>query len=223
MSEQAIREYIENLPDNQPGIALDVGANHGMYTDLIASKFECCYAFECEPNNQQILKQNIKRDNVTIVPKAVGRVNGQIKLFKCPPNPGGHTTVEEHTRIREWGHTPENWIWVPSITLNSFWKQLDKPIRFIKCDIEGAESFVFDHAGDLFKDNKLTMVIEIHRTVNTDHLYDLFTIDYGYKVYYLDDDKSGSSLAAGQAAGHKAGQEADLFGYDIHYIVTNER
>lgn len=223
MSEQAIASYIKSLPNKQPGIALDIGANHGMYTDLIASKFDHCYAFECDPTNQQILQHNVKSQNVTIIREAVGRVNGQIKLFLCGPNPGGHTTVEMHTEIGTWGHKPENWIWVPSVTLNTFWKHVNKPIKFIKCDIEGAESFVFNYGKELLSENKLTMLIEVHRTVNLDHLYDLFTTELGYKVYYLDDDKSGSSLEAGQNVGHMAGQEADMFGYDIHYIVTNER
>lgn len=203
MSEQGIYNYIAALPDNSPGIALELGANHGIFTDLIASKFSQCYAFECEKHNMDILKQNCKAHNIEFVDKAVGIVNGVTKLYLCGPNMGGHSTCESHPGFGGWGHSFENYVRVPSITLDKFTRGMR--VKFIKCDIEGAEKFIFSKATEMLLKNDLTLILEVHKTVDIERLYDFFTIDMRYNVYTVDDL-----------------QRADLFGYDIHYIITND-
>lgn len=203
MSEQAVYNFISSQPKSD-GIAIELGANHGMFTDLIASKFKHCYAFECEPNNMQILQGNCKQPNIDYVDSAIGMINGRSKLYLCDPNAGGHSTCESHPKFAGWGHRFDNYITVPSITLDKFveTRKINGQVKFIKCDIEGAEKFVFDKAVKTFADNPITMLIEIHQTVDTQKLYSLFTDKFGYQVFDIND-----------------WSPVGEFQYDQHYII----
>lgn len=78
MNESFVEKTI--LQTNTPnGIALDIGANHGIYTKLLAKKFVHVYAFEPHPDNLKFL--NFKKPNVTVIPKAIGLKNEIIQLF----------------------------------------------------------------------------------------------------------------------------------------------
>jgi FkbM family methyltransferase len=208
-NEDNVNRIIAALPDNQPGIALDIGANFGKYTDLLVSKFEHVYAFECDPENMKVLKEKVKHKNVTFIPQAVGiEDNTMIKLYRSN-DPGGSSTNEESPRFGGWGHSWDNFVWVPTMKLDTFWNQHGghppwEQTRFIKCDIEGAENYVFDHAQMLFQNNKLTMVLECHQPVDFNRLYNLFD-NYGYKVYDVDWNRVTNLRR------------------DCHFIISNEK
>ena len=58
-NENWVKQFIHNLPVQENGIALDIGANHGIYTKILADKFSTVYAFEPHPNNVSKIKTNI--------------------------------------------------------------------------------------------------------------------------------------------------------------------
>lgn len=193
--ENFVRRVIEALPDNADGVALDIGANHGLYTDMLARKFDYVYAFEPDPNNMKILQGRSKAPNVSFVEEAVG-VSGEevVKLYRSD-DPGGSSTNEESPRFGGWGHRWDNYIWVPTITLDRFWKDHywshspeAAPICFIKCDVEGAEDYIFEHGKLLLSENKLQIVLECHQPVNFVRLYALFD-SLKYKVFDMNGDR----------------------------------
>lgn len=84
MNEGFVRNKIESLPVSD-GIALDIGANHGMYTSLLAQKFKKVYAFEPHPDNFKIIQERVTDKNVEFVNKAVGIIetlkNNKIEMI----------------------------------------------------------------------------------------------------------------------------------------------
>jgi FkbM family methyltransferase len=200
-NENFVNLQIDSIPP-RPGIALDIGANHGMHTRKIAEKFDQVFAIEPHPNNIEILQKHVltAHKNVVIVPIAITSNDGLIKLYDCP-NPGGHTISEAVMNQRIWGHNPEVYHEVEGMTLDTFCK--DKQITFMKVDIEGAENTAFDGAIETLKNNKMDIVMEVHRFVDCDRLFKLFT-DLGYTIFDIDGTPNDTGFKA-----------------DQHYIISN--
>lgn len=202
-SENNVKEYIRNLPDKQSGIALDIGANIGLYTLALAEKFEQVHAFEPNPANmQQLVDSAFHKPNIIFYSEAIGKSNDILINLYLNKNPGMHTINHEIAASGKYGHFEDISIPVPSITLDRF-AETHKNIKFIKCDIETAEDYVFDCGKELFTTNKMTMLLEIHQTVRLQRLYDLF-VSYGYKMYDL------------------LKNPIDHFEHDEHYLISNE-
>src|SRR5579862_1590183 len=75
--------FMERIPTE--GNILDIGANIGIMSILLAKKFDKSriYAFEPMPSNLKALKRIIKHygvNNVTVEDKALGMENGSIKM-----------------------------------------------------------------------------------------------------------------------------------------------
>lgn len=199
MNEGFVRNKIESLPVSD-GIALDIGANHGMYTSLLAQKFKKVYAFEPHPDNFKIIQERVTDKNVEFVNKAVGIVDGKLHLFTCG-NPGGHSISNAVADAKRWGHNKENYVEVDSVMLDTFCK--DKKIDFIKCDIEGAENFIFNYGIETLKNNKIEMILEVHQTVDCEKLWSFFN-GLGYTSYAPTNKVTGSYIN------------------DEHYFITNK-
>ena len=74
-------------------VIVDVGANIGYYTVLLAQKAKKVYAFEPDKINFEILKKNIeanKLTNVVAIMAAVGSKKGSLELYKSEENFGDH-------------------------------------------------------------------------------------------------------------------------------------
>ena len=75
-------------------ITIDVGANIGYYTLLMAKIGAFVHSYEPEPNNFKLLSTNVHQNNfskyVTLNNKAVSNFNGISKLFLSQNTPGEH-------------------------------------------------------------------------------------------------------------------------------------
>lgn len=176
-NENYVRETITQA--NGDGIALDIGANFGCYTNLLAERFAFVYAFEPLPSNLEQLRSNIKHPNIEVVDKAIGIIDGETKLFTCS-NPGGNSISERVAERETWGHNKKTFVTVDCVTLDTFCR--DKNIQFIKCDIEGAEDFIFNHGTKTLWNNDIDIILEVHQTVDCQKLYEFFEgVGYGAK------------------------------------------
>lgn len=202
-NEQFVLRCIRQLPEDREGVAIDLGANHGKYTTLLARKFKKVYAFEPHEFNVVFLKRSISHtNNVEIVQKAASNENGKIKFYVNHFNPGGHTANPNVAGTGLWGHDLETFIEVEAVTLDSFFKDLNERVVAIKCDVEGGEEFLFDGAKELLTNNKLRLILEVHQRVNAEKLFNLFD-HLGYKA--LNDQM----------------QEVYSFENDAHYLISN--
>ena len=113
-------------------IVVDVGANIGYYTLLMAKNEANVFSYEPEPQNFELLKKNVRLNdlstNVKLYNKAVSNFNGNSKLALAE-----HTTGQHKLGTNRFGNETIN---VEVIKL-----ELDK-IDFAKIDVEGDELHV---------------------------------------------------------------------------------
>jgi len=125
---------------------VDVGANYGYYTLLMAAA--CgpeCRVVACEPNPllaETYLPRNLAlngfQDRVEVCPKAVGNLDDRTVDFVLHDGDYGTSSLERWAYPRR----SQN-IQVPAITLDSAlagWERLD----LVKIDAEGAEALVWE-------------------------------------------------------------------------------
>tara|TARA_Y100000310_G_scaffold345352_1_gene464061 strand:- start:20638 stop:21285 length:648 start_codon:yes stop_codon:yes gene_type:complete len=147
---------------NCKGVALDIGANHGLYTKIMSPRFADVYAFEPHPDNVKKLEENvIPYPNVVVVPMGVGTEDGTMTLYINQHNEGGHSIQKGLAETGTWGHSLENKIEVGCVTLDTYCKDMD--VKLIKCDIEGGEYDIFYQAENTLLNNELILILETHQ------------------------------------------------------------
>jgi len=131
-------------------VVVDVGANIGYYTVLLAQKAKKVYAFEPDSINFEILEKNIKTNNlknVVAIKAAVGSREGKLKLYKSKENFGDHKLYGEEKEKEE----------VKIIKLDDFIKE---PIDLIKIDTQGWEPEVIEGAKKIIEKDKPIIFME---------------------------------------------------------------
>lgn len=112
---------------------LDVGANVGYYTLILASVSRKVYAFEPEPKAFALLKANVDLNgyqNVVLIEKAASDQAGVLKLYLSPDNLGEHSLSADEGRDS---------VEVEMVRLDDLFAGKQDRIDFVKMDIEGGE------------------------------------------------------------------------------------
>ena len=140
-------------------VVLDIGAHIGYYTLLFANlvgEQGKVYAFEPDPDNFALLKQNVELNgysNVVLKQAAVSNQKGETRLFLCDYNKGMH-------RLYDSKHSKRS-INIEVLRLDDYFSDYGGKINFIKMDIEGAElSAVQGMSSLLRKNGHVTIVTE---------------------------------------------------------------
>lgn len=141
-----------------PGeIFFDIGAHHGyfslLYSRWVGSQGKV-YAFECHPQNYEILKTNRQlnqADNLEIFSSAVGEANGKISIGN---DSSGILLAQQKT------------VTVPMITLDHFAEQHRTP-TMMKIDVEGYELEVLLGAKKILA-TRPKVILEIHNFAHSD-------------------------------------------------------
>lgn len=144
----------------QPGqTVVDIGANIGYFTTLFSKKVGpkgSVIAFEPDRDNFALLKKNVELNNcsnVELVNSAVSDKDGSLRLFVSSENAGDHRSYDSGD-----GRPSYN---VPCVRLDTFLNCRNKPISFIKMDIQGAEFAALNGMQEtLNKNHGLTLVTE---------------------------------------------------------------
>jgi len=160
---------------------MDIGANIGFFTILMSRLCKQVYAFEPEPRNFEMLKQNValnKSGDIILYKEAVGDKNGTMPLYLCPTDPGMHRLYKS-----KWCNDRTD-TYVYTVELDHC--RFDK-INLIKMDIEGAEfGALLGMVELLIKDHPL-IIMEFHPMsikeygVNPDKVYE-FLYKLGYRM-----------------------------------------
>jgi len=135
-------------------VVVDVGANIGYYTILLADKVGKngkVYAFEPDKTNFEILTKNIKTNNlknVVAVNAAVGSKSGKLKLHKSKENFGDHKLYGKDKEIEE----------VKIIRLDNYLKNIK--VDLMKIDTQGWEPEVIEGAKNIIKRDKPIIFLE---------------------------------------------------------------
>ncbi|QMU59700.1 MAG: FkbM family methyltransferase [Boseongicola sp.] len=162
----------------KPGdICLDLGANVGKFSTLLAEKGAEIHAFEPDPYAYKILCSNVNKfKNVIPHNKAVGASGGTLKLFrhkdfdKNPEHYSVATTValgNVRTDIHEYGE-------VEVVDFFELIESFGKPLQLVKMDIEGAEWDILDRLFEANSwDNLRALYVETHEHLDTNRIDDV--------------------------------------------------
>ena len=143
----AEQRFLNEFPFGD-GPILDVGANVGIFSLLMAGRYpgRDIHAFEPNPRTYGTLEANLARNqraNAHAHPQAVAAHEGEV-LFEADPvnRATTHIVREENAAATTSGGSPV--VRVPSITLDLFLKaqQIDQ-VALLKVDVEGFENLVF--------------------------------------------------------------------------------
>lgn len=131
-------------------IVVDIGAHIGYYT-LILSKlvgeYGKVFAFEPDVFNFELLSKNVELNNcknVILMHAAVTDKSEKVKLFI--------TDASSNPNINNNSDSVDYYV-IDGVSLDDYFKTLDKPINFMKMDIEGAEYNVLLGATDILSKN----------------------------------------------------------------------
>lgn len=185
------------LSSNKNLIGLDLGANIGYYTLLMAKYCDKVYAFEPEINNFKTLSKNIlmnKYFNVTAENKAVGDKQRE-DFLNIAVEAGSHSFLDsiKSRKVEK----------VCIVRLDDYFDNVSDKPNVIKIDIEGYELEALHGAKNLLK-NVRAMLIEYNIGLMKDNGKDpieLFNFikDNGFKIeqiidYRLEKVRSGSDI-----------------------------
>jgi FkbM family methyltransferase len=174
---ELIRRYSE-------GIGLDLGANIGYFTLLMAQKCKTVYAFEPAKQTFEILKHNIginNSKNIIGESLAVGNRSEVLPLSINSTDIGSNSFVSQGSR--EKGKDL-----VQVVMLDEYFKDKEKP-DIIKMDVEGWEQeaieggrSVFEHAKVIIFENNLPLLKK--RGKNGDEVLKMIE-GFGFKLRKL--------------------------------------
>jgi FkbM family methyltransferase len=133
-------------------VVLDIGANIGYYTTLLAQRCAHVYAIEPAPGNVRLLKHNTRRHrNVTVIPTAVSDREGTSTLSLSDVNNGDHQLLNDPSRVH---------ISVPVTTIDALVRQYNIPrIDLIKIDVQGAEVAAFRGMQQTLAENPHAVIV----------------------------------------------------------------
>lgn len=139
-------------------IVLDLGANIGYYTLLLArlvGEEGKVFAFEPDPTNFSWLEKNVEMNgykNVVLIPKAVSNKTGKIRLYLSQRNRADHRIYDSQDGRQS--------IEIETVRLDDYFKDYGGKIDFIKMDIQGAEGEALQGMSGLLKNNDVKMLME---------------------------------------------------------------
>jgi FkbM family methyltransferase len=169
-------------------IIFDIGSNFGWYSfslEKMIKKSEI-YSFEPVPLTYSYLVENIKINRSTkIIPYNFGFSNnkGTFPIYYDPKGSGNASLKNLHSA--------DKIVECRLDTLDNFCGQNNKTVDFIKCDVEGAELYVFQGGINTIKENNPIIFTEMLRKWSTQFGYHpndiiIFFKDLGYKCFYLE-------------------------------------
>ena len=121
---------------------IDLGANLGVYTRMMASHAKRVIAFEPDPWTLAKLRANIAEfDNVTIEDAAAGTSEQSISLYRHPrfeEDPAQHS-VSSSVIVSKCDVVKESAVEIRQVDFLRYLEDFDDDIGILKIDIEGAE------------------------------------------------------------------------------------
>lgn len=149
-------------------VAIDVGANQGLFTRYLQNHFALTIAVEPLPPLAQKLRRIFSR-NVAVEQCALGQENGEV-VIRTPIDGHGNvlhalTTAFDGNDLKMFEHVSvlESRVTMKRMdTLN----QSDKPVGFVKIDVEGFELEVLQGADTLLRKDRPIIMIEISKGHN---------------------------------------------------------
>ena len=134
-------------------VFIDVGANVGYYTLMLATKVKQILAFEPDPGNFSLLKHNVEQNNIVNVVlenRGISNSTGNKKLFLSEDNYGDH---------RLWSNGGKSWVDVDLVRLDDYLDLTGLNVDLIKMDIQGAEWHALEGMKRTIEENRHMKIV----------------------------------------------------------------
>lgn len=149
---------------NKGDYVVDVGAAIGYYTLILARAVGPdgkVFAFEPKKDRFEILKNNVEMNgykNTVLENKAVLTPEDQSIFFSLKSSRGGLKFIKKKTE--QTGLQPV--VDIQSVDLNTYFDRMniEKPISFMKIDVDGPELLVLKSATNILKNDDLKILME---------------------------------------------------------------
>jgi FkbM family methyltransferase len=185
-SNQKEIQIIQNIV-NKNNSSIDLGANVGIFTKVLAECSKHVYALEPDPENFRQLQENMKPyKNVSLYNMAASNITGFETLHRSLINNGMHRLYES---VLCFGGSR---IQVKTIRVDDLIieqqqeKKVDEKIDFIKMDVEGFEYFVIVGMLNLIERDKPVIISEFHPDsiresgANPERIFKIMTEKFNY-------------------------------------------
>ena len=128
-------------------VALDIGANVGLWSKDLCTRFEKVIAFEPVAEFVDCLRMNVPSDNLEIRQLALGNQDTMVNI-----NITEHNTGHSHVDVASIGHGS-----IPMVRLDSLnFERID----YVKIDVEGFETELVLGAEQTFRQHKPIIMLE---------------------------------------------------------------
>lgn len=168
-------------------VAIDVGANSGLYTDRLArlvGREGAVYAFEPNPRcTRELRRIAASRGNVSVIVAAASDRHGSATL-SVPKEAGRPNDAMGTIELR--GGSASETFEVKTTTLDSELANVTG-VRFLKCDVEGHEHEVIAGGRALLERERPVILVELEQRHRSRPLADTFTLleELGYRGLML--------------------------------------
>jgi FkbM family methyltransferase len=169
--------------------AIDIGANHGLFTHYLAGMCAHVHAFEASPRMAEVMRKGyLRRGNVTVHEVALSNVQGTATL-QVPTFVGlsGYATLEKGDLASKVKQSCE----LEQIPLET--RRLDDfavhNVGFIKVDVEGHEQEVLEGASETLKREPAIVLAELEERHRPNAVRDVAALmaSLGYRAFFLRD------------------------------------
>lgn len=154
-------------------VFVDIGANAGHWTRLLAPAFEQVHAIEPNPAALPLLREDLPA-NATVHPVAAWDCEAQLEFAVY----AGSEHLSAYFRGSGINTGPQTGrIALPAQPLDAL--PIGGPVDFVKCDTEGAELECLRGARELILRDRPWLLVEVHSSANFAALARLL-LDWGY-------------------------------------------
>jgi FkbM family methyltransferase len=168
---------------------VEIGGHIGymsLYLSDLVGPHGRVYVFEPGPNNIPYIRKNVsKRNNITLIEKAVSDVEGDLPLFVEDLTGQNNSLIQKYEvfeRNRKNAYVSANVdaVTVPSVLLDNFISEQDIDVSFVKIDVEGAELNVLEGMGRCMSTKQPMIMVEV-----TEQNADVaeFLASHGYELF----------------------------------------
>jgi len=163
--------YDEFLSKININVAVDLGANQGLFVHLLLTKgAKKIYAVEAMKSCSDNLRKMFTDDKVVVINKAISNNNDNKTIyFDTIDTTVSHTNMERSLKHAPNANIAYNKSEVECITFNDLIRDNNiEKIDFLKVDIEGDEYILFDSISEEDLSKVDNMLIEYHHNYNND-------------------------------------------------------
>lgn len=199
-------------------IAVDVGGHFGMYTYMMAravGKQGRVITIEPIEEDARLIDDAMRRlkQPVTVLHCALSSRDGEAEM-RIPLIGGSAktalSTLERDAQAPTASGTETRM--VPTRTLDDVLRNIDRPVSFVKIDVEGHELEVLKGADDTLRIYQPNLLIEVNADLGEHDPTDVFTAvrTYGYDGWFLENGRTPKPIAAFDVERHQAAAADDV-------------